>query len=507
MYPKSSEPWPRGKAPAQAFCGEDERLTVLAAHGERPLVDDRELQDIVDFAADLCATPGAMVTLVEAERQHFLVRTGVKEREAPRSTSFCAHAMLGAEPMIVADAAADPRFAGNPLVIGEPGIRFYAGYPLISAEGAPLGALCVVDFVPRPTGLSAIQRQGLAVLAEAVMRRLTQERLDRMALDAIARREARLKMMIDSVPGIAWSSDAAGNLDYVNARWTEATGAPVPESAAEWVDFIHPEDRDASLARWIEAMRRGRPHEEEVRMRQKDGTYRWVLSRALPAEEEEGGQRWFGTVIDVDRAKRLSESRDLLASELSHRIKNIFAVVAGIVTMRSRGRPEVEEFANEINAAIRSLGKAHDYVRAGPGLRRNSLRDLLGDLLEPYDMGKERIRYEGEDIAIGARAATPLALIFHELATNAAKYGALSHSDGRVRVAATRSPAECGEICLTWQESAAGFSGEPPSREEGFGSRLLRLAIEGQLKGRFRREFAEDGLTVAITLPAEKIAQ
>lgn len=497
---------PRDLAPAQAPCSEDERLTVLAAHGGDSLVDDPELQNIVDFAAELCATSAALVTLVEAERQHFLVRAGLEDRETPRETSFCAHAMLGTEPMVVADACADPRFAGNPLVTGEPGIRFYAGQPLVSTDGVPLGALCVIDTAIRPEGLSAIQRQGLAVLAEAVIRRLTQERFDRTARAAIAQREERLKMMIDSVPGIAWSADGAGNIDYVNARWGEATGASTPRSAAEWSAYIHPEDRDGSLGRWVAAMRRGEPHEDEVRMRQSDGSYRWVLSRAIPVAEEAGGNRWFGTVIDVDRAKRLSEARDLLANELSHRIKNIFAVVSGLITMRSRGRPEVQEFANEINAAIRSLGAAHDYVRPHDGRRSDSLQGLLGDLLEPYDTGEGRIAITGDDVAIGSRAATPLALIFHELATNSAKYGAFSQLEGKVRIEIVRPKPGGTDLRVTWQESSIDFESAPGAPEEGFGSRLLRLAIEGQLGGSFERRFSDDGLDVEITVPAAKLS-
>lgn len=510
MYLKSSELWPRGKAPAEAYCGEDERLSVLAAHGTGALVDDPELQRIVDFTAKLCGAPVAMVSLVDRDRQHFLARLGIDARETPRPTSFCAHAMLESEPMVVPDASLDQRFADNPLVTGDPGVRFYAGHPLVSAEGAPLGSLCVIDTVPRDGGLNEIQREGLAVMAEAVMRRLSQERLDQEAHTEIARREQRLQLMIDSVPGIAWSADDEGNLDYVNARWTETTGAPIPMSAAEWSSYIHPEDRDSSLARWIEAMRKGEPHEDELRIRQKDGSYRWVLSRALPVREKgDTRQRWFGTVIDVDKAKRVSEARDLLANELSHRIKNIFAVVSGLIALRSRGRPEVKDFATEITNAIRALGTAHDYVRPDDGRSSDSLQGLLKDLLAPYDVaGGKRVCISGDDIEIGPRAATPLALIFHELATNAAKYGALSADEGRVDIEIIKTCGEKDEFCVNWRESSVEYNGEAQRPEdEGFGSRLLRMAIEGQLGGSFQRVFSDDGLDVEITVPTQQITR
>lgn len=132
------------------------------------LRDSGRLDRITDFAAKLCDAPIALVSLVERDRQSFLARTGLAVCETPRATSFCAHAMLGNDILIVPDATRDPRFADNPLVTGDPYIRFYAGAPLINDDGVPLGSLCVIDRLPR-IALSDLQYQGLQVLAEAVM--------------------------------------------------------------------------------------------------------------------------------------------------------------------------------------------------------------------------------------------------------------------------------------------------------------------------------------------------
>ncbi|WP_156494507.1 GAF domain-containing protein, partial [Erythrobacter sp. HI0019] len=126
MFRKPSILWPEGTPPSDAYCDEDKRLAVLAAHGTKGMVDDPELQELVDLVAKLCDVPMAMVTVVEEGRQLFLTRTGIDARETPRPTSFCAHAMLGAEPMVVPDAREDARFTDNPLVTDEPHIRFYA---------------------------------------------------------------------------------------------------------------------------------------------------------------------------------------------------------------------------------------------------------------------------------------------------------------------------------------------------------------------------------------------
>lgn len=132
------------------------------------LRESGQLDRITDFAAKLFDAPIALVSLVERERQFFPGKTGLDADETPREMSFCQHAMLGTEIMMVPDATKDARFAGNALVTGDPDIRFYAGAPLVSADGVPLGALCVIDRQPR-AGMTDLQRQGLTVLAEGVM--------------------------------------------------------------------------------------------------------------------------------------------------------------------------------------------------------------------------------------------------------------------------------------------------------------------------------------------------
>ena len=418
------------------MCGEDDRQLVMAAYGLDALSGDQELQRTVEFAAKLCGAPIALVSLVEEERQRFLARTGLDASETPRPTSFCAHAMLQPETMIVPDALEDDRFSDNPLVTGAPHIRFYAGAPLISSEGAPLGSLCIIDNEPRPEGLTDLQREGLELLARGVMQRLLTERQDRVAIEAIQRREQALRHMFDSVPGIAWSARADGMFDMFNARWMELTGEPPPTGVADWEKFLHPDDWEASLARWQRAFETNSLYVDEWRLKHADGSYRWVMARAVPVvEKETEANRWFGTALDVDETHRLSEARDLLTNELSHRIKNIFAVVSSLIGLRARDHDGVKDFAADITETIRALGTAHDYVRPVDGRSTDSLREMLRDLLTPYqDARQERITVEGQSVGIGSRAATPLALIFHELATNSAKYGAFSRETCTVHV-------------------------------------------------------------------------
>ena len=152
------------------------RAATIADHDIDALSADQALTRITDFAAALCEAPVALVSLVEQSCQRFLARTGTDLDQTPRAVSFCQFAMTGDDLMIVPDATADPRFVDNALVTGEPGIRFYAGAPITASDGTPLGALCVIDTATRSEGLTPLQRQGLSVLAEAVMQRFDRNR-------------------------------------------------------------------------------------------------------------------------------------------------------------------------------------------------------------------------------------------------------------------------------------------------------------------------------------------
>lgn len=478
-------------------------MSVLAAHGASGLGDDPELSRIVAFAAKLCETPIAFVSLVERERQAFLVREGTDLRETPRSQSFCAHAMLRGETMIVPDATQDPLFADNELVTGDANVRFYAGAPLVSREGAPLGALCVIDTAVRPEGLNEFQREGLEVLAKAVMRRLEGRRAGMEASVRASESNRAMREIADMLPAIIWSADAKGTFDYYNSQWSDLTALPPPRVPQDWLAVVHQEDAPKAGNAWTESLKKGEPFEFEFRLKQADGSWRWMMSRALPFRDTAGGvSRWYGTLTDIDTSHRLSESRDILARELSHRIKNIFAVVAGLVSIRARKHEVAREFADELVQAIRALGRAHDFVRPMEGVKGNSLRGLLGELMAPYADDNGRVAIGNDDCAIGPRSATPLALIFHELATNSVKYGAFSAEGGAVQIHIDCRESD-GVAQIRWRET--GGPEAVDRGEEGFGSRLVRMSIEGQLGGSFERRFSPGGLEVDLSIPLSAI--
>jgi PAS domain S-box-containing protein len=480
------------------------RTELLAAHDIAGLTDDPRLRRITDFAATLCEAPIALVSIVETERQWFPARTGIDARETPRTSSFCAHAMLRDDIMLVGDASTDPRFAGNPLVVGPPNIRFYAGAPLVSPEGTPLGALCVIDQEPR-ADLTALQRDGLKILAASVIALLTLRRCERRADRELDEQETKFRILADTMPQMVWSTLPDGYHDYYNARWYEYTGMPVGSTDGEgWNGMFHPDDQARAWSVWHHSLATGEPYEIEYRLRNADGLYRWTLGRALPIRDRDGTiTRWFGTCTDIHDSKLLQEQREIITHELSHRIKNIFSVIGGLVTLTTRQNPALANFASDLRDRIVALGRAHDFVRphsdaSRPGKSQNSLFGMLEQLLSPYRSGAgDRIAIAGEDLEIDDRSATPLALLFHELATNAAKYGALHTPEGKVVISACRRDSA---IELIWDEQGGPIVTEPD--HEGFGTKLIALSVTRQMGGEIRREWRPGGLLVRLIIPA-----
>lgn len=160
--------------PTPCPSNERERLAALIGYQILDTPPEQAFDEIVSLAAMICGTPIAMVSLVDESRQWFKSKLGVDVRETPREIAFCAHVVAGSEILIVPDARKDERFANNPLVLAAPHVRFYAGVPLVCREGFALGAICVIDRIPRE--LSEVQKDALEILARQVMDQIELQR-------------------------------------------------------------------------------------------------------------------------------------------------------------------------------------------------------------------------------------------------------------------------------------------------------------------------------------------
>ncbi len=335
--------------------------------------------------------------------------------------------------------------------------------------------------------------------------------LARTAL-ALEDSQARFSALADAMPQMVWSTLPDGFHDYYNARWYEFTGVPVGSTDGEaWTGMLHADDQQRAWTRWRHSLETGEPYEIEYRLRRHDGEYRWTLGRAMPIRDDSGRiVRWMGTCTDINDLKRMEQSRELVSQELSHRIKNIFAVVSALVALSARQFPEARAFAGSLRTRINALARAHEFVRphtesSRPSVGSMTLHAFFEALFSPYAGadGKARVIISGDDAVFDDQSATSVALLFHELATNAAKYGALSVEAGQVTLD-TRQ--EGDRFMLIWQERGGPRLIGEPSRI-GFGSSLATLSVEGQLGGSLERIWAPKGLTVVADLPATALSR
>ena len=214
-----------------------------------------------------------------------------------------------------------------------------------------------------------------------------------------------------------------------------------------------------------------------------------------------GGSRLVGRTARAEaeaaQAAALGEARDqadLLARELNHRVKNLFAVVLAIVQMSARDKPEAKRVTDSIAERIRALLTAHEVSQGELDRPVASLRSLVETTLAPYISRSHPAELDGPEIFLPARRVTPLGLVLHELTTNAVKYGAWAQG-GTIHVEWSQKD---DQVHLTWRESGVSIAGEPERR--GFGSLLMTSAAR-QMGGEIERDFASDGLVVTIDLP------
>lgn len=274
------------------------RLATLREYAVLDTPPEPVFDDLTRLAAEICGAPIALLTVLDEDRQWFKSRFGTELTETPLDVSFCVHALHKRDLLIVQDATKDARFLASSLVTGELNIRFYAGAPLMSPEGVVLGTLCVLDRVPRT--LTASQAEGLQVLSRQVMAQLD---LGRQARE-LAASESRTQLLVESSGIGLWSLDIVTNeLSHSNECKRQLGFGPDDLSGGvdEWVSRLHPEDRDSTLAALKDFVEgRSATYDLEIRLRHKDGLWRWILDRGSLMRPPSGTPlRMTGCHIDI----------------------------------------------------------------------------------------------------------------------------------------------------------------------------------------------------------------
>ena len=267
-----------------------------------------------------------------------------------------------------------------------------------------------------------------------------------------------------------------------------------------WTGRIHPADKpawDAARVRLFGGT--GGIFEARYRIRHADGRWVHVWHRSLALRDADGViRRMVGYVLDVSAEAAAKAQAALVAREMDHRVKNSFALVAGLAAAAAADHPEAQGFADEMRERLRALAAAHDLSRQGQ-LEGGAagLRALLERLARPYG---DAVAVEGAEVSLAPEEVQPVALVAHEWLTNSVKHGALSRPGGRLRILVGVA---AGEVSLDWRESGGPAVVAPAQR--GFGEELVRATVEGQLGGAVAEDWRPDGLRLALRWPGQAL--
>lgn len=315
-----------------------------------------------------------------------------------------------------------------------------------------------------------------------------------------------LSLIADSVI----CADGEGRILFFNRAAERAFGYKASEVIGQHVELLLPQRHRGEHAVQVRNFALGEGeasrlmgHRREVLGRRKDGE-EFPAEAAVSREFAKGRTVMTVVVRDITERKSFEKEREAIAGELHHRVKNLLAVVSALVSLSARTAADVTEFKESLLKRLGSLGRTQTAIGIG---RQESthLHELFGGELEQYrsrDGGN--IIIIGPPVKIGSAATQTLALAFHELATNSAKYGALSHMDGRVTMTSvfTRNNEH---LSIEWRESGGPIV-KPPTRE-GFGTNFIKQVIERTFQAHVLLEYPPEGLICRMTLPRSKVEQ
>lgn len=342
---------------------------------------------------------------------------------------------------------------------------------------------------------------------------------------ALAENEARMKAIYATDPvGILVAEAPSGRIIEGNQAIANIFRYPIIYSPSvdtydQWIAFHGDGSRVEAHEYPIHRVIRGNEERPELECHalRGDGTKVWVRIIGAPLRDSTGKLSGaLAAIVDIDDAKRAEDDQRLMNRELHHRVKNTLATVLAITNLTTRSTTDIAMFRKSFADRILSLSRTHTLLIEN-SWERIALRQLIEGELEPYvDDRRDRIEIEGEELSLPSDTALALGMAFHELTTNAVKYGALSRESGRLliswhvidgpltgmpeRTDKTAEPTPGSRILrFSWVESGGPLVQAPGSR--GFGSQLLQQILARQLKGDVKMDFEPTGLEIHISMP------
>ena len=363
-----------------------------------------------------------------------------------------------------------------------------------------MDALRNAVLLSRPLHAEELIRAIRSALTARARQYEARERMEKLEIreQQLYESEAKFHAIADSVDQMIWSTLPDGFHDYYNRRWYEFTGVPNGSTDGEaWNAIFHPEDQELAWGKWLHSLATGEPYEIEYRLRHRSGDYRWVLGRAQPVRNPAGEIiRWYGSCTDIHKIKVAEEQRQLMLAEMNHRVKNTLAMVHAIVSQTLRQADNLKDAQISIQSRIGMMAQAHDRLIQSTWTE-TKIDEVVEAALVPHRSGQGHFKVEGSDLPIGSKQALALTMALHELATNAAKYGALSIETGKIHIYWDIINKDEDEIFeFNWVESE-GPKVEQPTRR-GFGSRMIEQALAGYFNGLAELSYKPEGLSFVL---------
>lgn len=295
--------------------------------------------------------------------------------------------------------------------------------------------------------------------------------------------------------------DANGRFIRFNPAMGALLGrAPDEAPGCTVAGVTHPDDIEETRSRLAGAVERGGSFDIEKRYVRSDGETVWAVSNVTRLVDAEGTASFFTVTTDVSERKEQERIRAWLLAELNHRVKNNLSTVQAIAHQSMTAAATIEEFRRAFDARLMALSRAHDLLMRETWTSA-SLAQIVSETLAPFGLDEDgRVVIGGPEVRLSPTAAVTMTLAFNELATNAARFGALSRAGGRVAVewSVDRGP-DGGALALSWRESAGPEVASPTRR--GFGSRLIERGAARELGGHVRLDFEPGGVACVFRLP------
>ncbi|MCW2306620.1 sensor histidine kinase [Rhodobium gokarnense] len=486
---------------------DESRLQVLSQFVLRSQRPDPDFDTITRIVADEFDVPIAFICMVDRERPWLQSAIGIDLAEGPIGMALSAYTIEldAGGTFIVTDATRDPRFAAHPHVSDGPRIRFFAGAP-ITIEKRNVGVIGLIDNVAR-TMPEADQLQNLtrfASLAGSLFTLKEAARGRKSSDRALSRARTRHSLAFRAANIASWSWDIRTDVVDCDVAMRQMFKLPREEvvTGAKLLERIDQNCQRAIRRNLKRAIRENVDWSSEFHVASTD---RWLLGLGRIYERAENGDPLsaLGVVVDITKTKQSEQKTRLLLRELNHRVKNTLAILQSLASQTLRRSDSAADFTMSFSGRLQAIAAAHTLL-SDQEWGDVGVFALLRGQMAPYAVSlDEDVVIHGDDVALGPDEALGLGLVIHELATNAAKYGALSVDGGTVDIAVSAEAKKAGtDVVIDWTEKG-GPTVSPPTRQ-GFGTTLITRSLDKIVGSDVALDFAPGGLRVRMRFPVSR---